>query len=608
MRQVTGGKDKAIRPDRGVAGRHGRHSVVPQRTPLILSVVLAALLAAPTSNAGWGAYGSFEPDTSFDAGSLRMWTGADSTSNTPLRIYFDLFQTQASTTLAPNSAALGTRLHAQPLSQFHALLGVWKDCDRDGYIGNGATGLVEYRAELLPSGGPCARGWGGETTFNDGQWVVEFFAIGAADPCSFRDAEFRSAQCGGIRAFERDPVTINSNGTLVWLDIGVPGAPADAGCRIAPPPRSATASGGGILAYATCFDDEREIVIFNQIDRAVDPDDSLGLYFDDPHRPQDSDSLLDPHFPVNLFGDSRTGQPGLIERDTDQPAFTVFDCEPGTGYTPVSGLSVDPTDNRTVHPQVHDPTASWWDGAELVYESIAGDCTTSTDNPLNAFVYEDTISSARSSDPPAGEARSHADDALKFRTEGRGADLDLSTGLPTDDDVRVVTDEANRFVDTLVGERAPRDGGSPHARGQVQGPLWTSRLLWQRVQTTQPVYVTAYARLNHSDISAHNWRLPTALPATFGAEACGASAGNVGAADRNGWVCDPSRWYKADDGTDTMPYTAGGADHGRPLAARVGELYDLVDVDCYDGHLASAAGVDVQASAGPLVGALPCSR
>jgi hypothetical protein len=399
---------------------------------------------------------------------------------------------------------------------------------------------------------------------------------------------------------------VNSNDTRVWLDLGPPGAGASAACALVPPPRAVTASGGGLLAYATCIDDERELVLFDQIDRGVDPANSAGLYFADPHRPQDSDSILDPHFPVNLFGDSKNGRAGTLERGTGQPTFTVFDCRPGTGYTPISGLNVDPTNNRTLDPRVGNPTGSAWDATEYAYEAVASDCDPSTDNPLGSFVYGGVISHARSPDEPAGAVRTSTDDVFTFSAGSRGAREDLSAGLPTDNSVGDATSIANSTADSTLGARAPRDAGLPFLRGQVQGPLWSSKLVWQHAQTTQPVFTTAYARLNRSDISRYGWTLPAFLPGVFGSEACGGSTGSPGARDINGWACDPTKWYRADDGSDTMPYTSGGAQYGKPLAVRVGETYDMTDVDCFDGHLATVAGVDVKASADDITNAQPC--
>ena len=118
------------------------------------AVALAAVLCAPAGvAAGWGSYGSAEPDTHYDRDGGTMWT--DAPGATSDRVYFNVYAAQGPDNVAAvNSATLGSRLFGSPLyATFDALLGVWADCNHDGYVGLGDTGALEYVATASEAAG-----------------------------------------------------------------------------------------------------------------------------------------------------------------------------------------------------------------------------------------------------------------------------------------------------------------------------------------------------------------------------------------------------------------------------------------------------------------------
>lgn len=139
-----------------------------------LVLLLAALLVVPTivatstgtpkppeRPAGWGR--DFEPNTPHDVGA--MWWYPDTKEDpSNLQVFLDsyLLQLPVGDQGIPGSPSF--------VYEVVAFFGIWKDCNRDGFIGDGVTGLLEYRTELLLDSSIC---WAG-SRFNDGNSVREF--------------------------------------------------------------------------------------------------------------------------------------------------------------------------------------------------------------------------------------------------------------------------------------------------------------------------------------------------------------------------------------------------------------------------------------------------
>src|SRR5438552_145953 len=170
----------------------------------VMTLALAAMLAIPAAlAAGWAGKGQYEPDTSFDTPSY-MWANPDvsaqpTTGGGLNAVYFNTY-TQQNTGYSTHGFDLSANLATVKLERqswpgnLAALLGVWKDCNKDSYIGLGDQGLLEYRSELLldtsvcppitsgqaPPSSPASASWNwtGALVHNDGIWVREFIAIG----------------------------------------------------------------------------------------------------------------------------------------------------------------------------------------------------------------------------------------------------------------------------------------------------------------------------------------------------------------------------------------------------------------------------------------------
>src|SRR5579884_2464231 len=166
-----------------------------KRFVTIAAVALAATMAAPSALA-WYGYGSDEPNSHYDSSTYMFQDGPGSNAN---RVYFNVITGIGGPGLGypgvtPNSATLGSRIESEN-EGFTAVLGVWADCNHDGYIGLADGALREYRAEVsnaagfpvdttlcpvvvdVPSTSPNYRG----PIHNSNGWITEMLPIGAAD-------------------------------------------------------------------------------------------------------------------------------------------------------------------------------------------------------------------------------------------------------------------------------------------------------------------------------------------------------------------------------------------------------------------------------------------
>lgn len=529
----------------------------------VLAVALVVALSLPAAQAAWSGAGNAEPDTPEDRTSGRMW--ADPDTQGLRKVYFSGYAALPPTSFHPNVGAVGTRMPVGPVSHHQALLGVWLDCNRDGYMGHAEGALREYRATLLPPGHACPAGG----PHNDGAWVAELLMLGGPDPCELKDAAYREAKCTDPRqgpgvdpVFVPNPHVLYARGVRVWADVGGPGDPAATPCAVTPQPRGTTAGTGYLAASADCharnLAGRSVLAAFDEAMATADPDDATGLRFGDTSRPWTSPSRLNVHLPVNLYGNPHTGKSGLLERDADEgPAFVV-DCE-------AAGA------------RAGDPTSSWWDAASGAYDATLGDCDPRTRNRVD----DAHVAIALERDLPSTGAKARASLYFVFNDGSRGS--------------------GNDAVDGILGRNAPQDGGVGYDRSLNNpadptnhgGPSWDAhtrsvsdpRLVRDDLTPRPAPRFTYYAVVPELAQGDHALRLPTRDAMTYGTEACTHAIG-AGAQDRNGWVCDPTRWYLTDAGEDAMPYTAEGPDGGERLAPRVGDRYHLRDVDCYDSHVA----------------------
>jgi hypothetical protein len=553
------------------------------RNALVLAIVL--VLAQPLAGA-WGVAGTSEPDTTYDAQSGRMWNAPDTTPDTlgVRQVYFDAFPMEYPLAVNPNSGTLGSRLALAPNVHYGAVLGVWKDCNADGFIGEADNGLLVYRHELLQRHDICPVSQRAQA-FDDGSWVRELLAIGRPDPCVW------SQSCSPASSFTPDPWVLYSNRTVVWGDLGLPGqAPPAGDCPTFRFPTGTTSGTGYLLAYADCFDEGGLLTLFDDVDAAVDPSNSQQLAFEDPRHPQSSSSRLNQPFPVTPYGNPQTGQHGLLQQDAHDDAYHVWDCQAGTQpeYDHPQLDPTHPTPTRTLNPSVNDTTGSYWDSTVDLEEAMQGDCDPSTNNTLRAnyalIALEDPAARL-----PGAIARTRPDILLEFTEAARGL--------------------APAVDPTLGSADWPPDLGLT-ATSMQSGPIWSGtswyvgngpRLV--RADLKSPLdgalYTTFYAYVSPDDLVQDQMSVPNRAMATYGAEACGSFTTGV----HGGWDCNAGDWWRGGDGSDVRPTFQGG---GSP-APVVGDPYDLVDVDCQDGKVTSTAAGDVYASLAPESEAGTCS-
>lgn len=582
-------------------------------------VVLVALLlaATPSAFAAWRGAGGLEPDTIFDERDGLMFPDPDASEGTPARqVYFQAFATLPETSLNPNAGLTGTRVLAAPALHHRALLGVWKDCNADGYVGTVETALQDYSAFLLLSDAVCpATSYAGEPIHNDGRWVNEFLTIGMVDPCEFALDPIRAAECPGISAFALNERVIYANDTFVWADAGAPGSIPQTECVLAPLPSGTTTGTGALLGWVDCQSRRGIAEAVND----VDSDGALGLRFEDTTRPEASSSLLNQRFPVTPFGSGT--QPGLLQDDTDEASALAWDCseDPSVAVDdpegrrdlaladPTGALSAETFPFVIVHaltgigfededndastpgvirvpltdqngryaavpafePSIEDPTASWWVALERGADGPAGDCDPATGSAIAPAYFGRRIESDAT---PIIEAR-------KDRTSATFTFYDGHRGL-------------HPRLDPHTGALTPSDGGTiwlDHGRGG-DGPLWSALAPSEQdpqlidredLAFTSRLYFTYYAALGPGALASVT--LPSAVALPYGAQNCGDHTTGI----RNGWVCDATLWWRDANGHDNAPKYAQGMRIGRVP----GDVYHLRDVDCYDGDLARGVGV-----------------
>lgn len=535
-------------------------------------LAIALILAAPAASAGWRTFGSFEPDTPQDVLGGYMHLEPDVDPNPAVgKVYFNVENGYDQTGLTPNVGALGTRLMVEGFQWPHAFLGIWKDCNEDGYIGFGAGALLEYSSLLLLDE-PAPVCPVGASAHNDGEWVYEFLWIGPADNVE----EARVAL----------PRLLNDTGAFVWGDGGIPGTPRAGGCYVDPPTGTFHTT-GAFLGWSDCL---AGYAVHDTV-AVIDPDGEMGLKWDDRARPHCDDSTLT-SIHIGLWGDAPQcpdSDAAVFEENSGAPAFTAFDCsaEPTlvandpTGATrqavedPTNGeLSTVFGDDGTVYTNLSDengdvqrvyapgvPTldteGSYYDGANDTFVATLGSCD--EDAALGTVDPEAPVANEQS-------VQRQTDWAFEF-TDDLGRSFSPAEG-------------------DLVTDGIPRYGGVTAARTAWLMPIWVGNTLTSNsvlvsgdLQPEGAAFYTFYARLGVTalidgtpgpvGVYGNEWCLVSPDPAVNG-----------------GFDCDADNWWKPEMGANEMPtefYTE------RPVGQAPGAEYHLRDIDCYDGTIVAPA-------------------
>ena len=610
-----------------------------------LTAACAAMMLLPAAAATWYGPGSYEPDTIYDAQQPWMFPNPDvDPSDGTRKVYFNAFTTAYAVTVPYNSGTLGSRVREFPLLYYEAMLGVWKDCNKDGYIGNVESALLVYPAAAADTS-VCPVAPDAVVPHNDGQWVYEFFHIGPTWG-STEDNIAPGILNSSLEGLEED----FEDGAYVWGDPGLPGSEPGQSCPLAPLPHGTSSGTGAFIRWADCLQGLRITGAIN----AADSNDALGLYFNGcvdndgqpmtdeecQKNPQKSDSLLNQELPESIFGNPRTGETGTLQIDPEtdgESAFTTWDCSDPKGGADVRDPTAapgergdlsqvvldDPTggqlaavfgsDGKTYvnatdeegsyawlakpSPQVNNPT---WSVAAGVNQTVAGvedcdDANTYEAGHGTAFFYADGDFEGTVQAPGKNKAQydftfadgdPDANNALRGVREGQcgpegtAAETTCVPGL---------------------GERTSRYGGVSRGtwllREGWSSGIITATAIPQSVndETGEPVprsYYAYHAFVHPAVVSVYGLWLPSGSTGTYGSENC-ATIG-PGAPIQKGWVCDPELWN----------VDAQGKDISEPHFRVVGDPFNLRDIDCYDGTL--VRGVGVRASLVDLTEAGAC--
>lgn len=523
------------------------------RTILLLIV---ATLAMPAATAAWGAKGDSEPNHLLDQDGYMF---ASPNVEKLRKVYFNGFSGAcvgyfpcASTSFNPNVGSLGTQIINYPY-QAYAMLGVWRDCNRDGFVGYGEQGAFEYVAQLpgvdpalcpvetLPNPLP----FGTAPVHNDGKLVREFLPIGWT-PISGNVKACNSANPSVCA--DTDPYDFHDNGARVWADWGVPTDPPGNQCYVRPHPRGTWHSVGQAQEWADCF-------LQNRIQETIDANGLGSIYASVKGSDCEQSSAVAYRPGCNPYGEySQKPYVDAFACDKNDQAFQ------GPARTNVSR----PRSVPTVNP----------DGSMAgTMNETHGDTTDCREND-----------SATLPDEWQGP----------YSTE---ADLGNQNGLRQQHDMVMFYNNEPRpasppIVYNAIGRQTPQDLG---LRTVGTEDLWSGNSVTAASRNpfmdraslgVAPVSsMTFYAHVSALAISDYSLRLPGPI-GSYGSEACGTTPG-PGVASRNGWDCDPTNWWGdqvgncrpgVDDGCQNV--NLGGANV--PAYVRPGQAYNLRDVDCWD--------------------------
>lgn len=522
-------------------------------TPLIVLAVLA-----PLAQGSWSSFGAWEPDTPHDEAGGWMFVDADHSADTGVgRIYFNAFAVidgGAAALVMPNVGSVGSRLLPSSNLGYAAVLGVWKDCNLDETIGAAEVGLWSYSRFLLPARSPCSIG----SPYLRDDMVQEFIQV----------APYAQAGEPGL--------TIVDESAAIWGDFGRPGVSVHHDCVQLPPPSGTTSRTGSLLRYADCQLGYRGAHAIDAVARFAARED---LMFNDPRHPEEScRNMLNQ--PIRLWGGpdgcaAPGDPPGLLEKDSGEPAFEVWDCAddaerteirdplaPSDSRGPLGGVSVPAlgvdvwlADERGAYhrvPPSREPTAtthgSFYDGARDFESGLAHDCgrANADEIDLRTMVEHDIAANdpsrrKRSSDFVMSFAHDLDGDGLVQRT-ARGVLQETPAGTPA--------------WGARSWWRSDYVYGPPTFNGVTIGP---------DLQPVGASYFTFYASIS---LDALGWmEVAASAHGIYGAEVCGSATTGV----VEGWDCDPEHWWNAQLGGTSNP-------RGRP----VGYPYLVRDTDCYD--------------------------
>lgn len=551
-----------------------------------VALAVATLTISPLAAAGYGMKGSYEPDTQRDTADGFMFpnpdvvpiTGTTQTGN-PHKVYFNGFVVEGDVELVgPINLGLASERVSPSWHSYqqYVMMGVWKDCNNDGYVGLGDNGLWEYRAELLAgfaAGATICRPQPVPTTtsppspnppfnwfpvHNDGEWVHEFVSI-------------QWSRALGESIGDANPWNLNDNASRVWADNALPEDPPRGSCQITPQPTGTFHSVGGLLWYGDCFAGYRGTDTLNSVLVGAGAD-NLGLgqlsFKDKPRNQYESASVLNVK---NPWGEEK-----------DSAYVEVWNCDGTPGSQPVHHKVSNDTDVNVSAPRTSVPTFN------------PSGSPSGTANSTGAGF--DGCSRNTKNDGHSHWGRSAA--RLPYGTEGG-----INSILKIDPDNTFAPMDHTRPAAPLagrLGKGTPPDGGTNNlwqGGGTNLDPsgIWRSNTGWTATPWVSradlaPAKVfnfTYYGKVSPAAIASYSLTLAKPGGGVYGTVPCGGVIG-LNAPTKNNWVCDPTKWHFDTEGRDTEPRSTFLGDgeqaskNGVRIGARVGDVYNLRDIDCFD--------------------------
>ena len=556
------------------------------RTSTLTTLAVALALSVPVGTATWLSYGTYEPDTALDTADL-MWHDAPGAIKN--RIYFNGFTTWGNSGanggwINPNVGAAQTNIDLTGSVDFEAILGVWTDCNRDGYVGMAETAVREYHSALLldtslcpPTSGNVAI-WQGGNNYNG--WVTELIPIGNG----FTE--------NGDRKLYRDP------GALVWAEPGKPDDPwPDPGVQCLGRKRGDSQTTGGLLWQADCQGNGVALAAGARlpiVKTINDVDAVLGLGIGMGDDPANSDSPLN----QPTFGGDESEKSAVFVQDCSAEPLLVTPDLPGDDLddvvllrpVPANPVSSDPT-QATVPGTMNYTTESTWGGPG----DPEGDCDTTNDDGQDFYGMLEG-----NPDVPPYNGKDAAWDNFRFQTASRGsipanAVRSGASGASTDLGITQLGMECSSsqcLESTWMGDARTYVTPIVQTRSalNVDDPLASD--IGADVANAQ--YYTFYAYTS-SALDAFNLKAPGGS-GVYGGPQCG----DNDEGRHNGWNCDAYWWYRLADGSEVQP------DPNAQIStyAKVHQPYNHRDVDCFDGNV-GAAGIGVSPA---FYGPNPCQR
>lgn len=252
----------------------------------------------------------------------------------------------------------------------------------------------------------------------------------------------------------------------------------------------------------------------------------------------------------------------------------MWDCE--------SRVELHDLDGQTIVSQplpfgtAADPGGSWYDGASHVVGGVDGNCSPEGGSRVDPL-YESLLI-----EQPGVSANAKRETTFAFEFHNdRAASY-----------TRRILDDPHRPPN--LGINALNGAGlvSGVVGADRLGPGWQSQSIITQGNAVigdpdtsliaEPTYYTYYARVSNSVLATGAFLPGSSRP--YGMEQCGTNTEGI----HNGMDCDIEHWWAPEYGASEMPRATWT---GQPIGARLGDYYQLRDVDCYEQNAIGNTGV-----------------